>query len=67
MKPIHYTTHCPKCAVIEKKLQRAGIEYDICEDIEVMESKGFVQLPVLEVNEKVLDFVAANKWVGENS
>lgn len=67
MKPILYTTHCPKCTVIEKKLQRAGIEYDICEDIEVMESKGFTQLPVLEVNEKVLDFVAANKWVGENS
>lgn len=67
MKPILYTTHCPKCTVIEKKLQRAGIEYDICEDIEVMESKGFTQLPVLEVNEKVLDFAAANKWVGENS
>lgn len=67
MKPILYTTHCPKCTVIEKKLQRAGIEYDICEDIEVMESKGFTQLPVLEVNEKVLDFSAANKWVGENS
>lgn len=67
MKPILYTTHCPKCTVIEKKLQRAGIEYDICEDIEVMESKGFIQLPVLEVNEKVLDFAAANKWVGENS
>ena len=67
MKPILYTTHCPKCTVIEKKLQRAGIEYDICEDIEEMESKGFTQLPVLEVNEKVLDFAAANKWVGENS
>lgn len=67
MKPILYTTHCPKCTVIEKKLQRAGIEYDICEDIEVMESKGFTQLPMLEVNEKVLDFAAANKWVGENS
>ena len=67
MKPILYTTHCPKCSVIEKKLQRAGIEYDVCEDTEVMESKGFVHLPVLEVNGEMLDFVAANKWVGENS
>lgn len=67
MKPILYTTHCPKCQVIAKKLDKAGIEYDICEDIEVMESKGLVNLPALEVDGEMLDFVSANKWVGEHS
>lgn len=67
MKPILYTTHCPKCQVLTKKLDKAGIEYDVCEDIEVMESKGLINLPALEVNGEMLDFVSANKWVGEHS
>ena len=65
MKPILYTTHCPKCTVLAKKLQKANIEYDICEDTDIMQSKGFTTLPILEVNGENLDFASAIKWVGE--
>ena len=65
MKPVLYTTHCPKCTVLSKKLEKANIEYDICEDTSIMQSKCFTSLPVLEVNGEILDFAAAIKWVGD--
>lgn len=65
MKPVLYTTHCPKCTVLSKKLEKANIEYDICEDTSIMQSKDFTSLPILEVNGEILDFSAAIKWVGD--
>lgn len=58
-----FTTHCPKCKVIEKKLAQKNIEYEMVEDINVMKEKGFKSLPMLEVNGQVFNFVEANKWV----
>jgi glutaredoxin-related protein len=31
---IVYTIHCPACKVLEKKLQKAGIDYGIVDKIE---------------------------------
>ena len=31
-----YTTHCPKCKVVERKLQMANVEYSQSEDIQEM-------------------------------
>ena len=58
-----YTTHCPKCKVIEKKLVQKNIEYTEVEDINVMKEKGFKSLPMLEVDGQIFNFVEANKWV----
>ena len=34
-----YSTHCPKCSVVEKKLQMKGIEFDsLIRKINVMEA-----------------------------
>lgn len=63
-KPILYTTGCPKCKVVSTKLSRAGVEYEICDDIEVMKSKGFTYMPMLEADGKVMDFAEILKWVG---
>lgn len=58
-----FTTHCPKCKVIEKKLAQKNIEYEMVEDINIMKEKGFKSLPMLEVDGQVFNFVEANKWV----
>lgn len=60
-----YTTHCPKCKVLMAKLQQKNITFDVCEDIEIIRTKGFLTVPLLEVDGIVMDFVAANKWVSE--
>lgn len=58
-----YSTHCPQCNALETKLQRAGIEYEICDDREVMLARGFKTAPILETEEGVMNFSQAIKWV----
>lgn len=60
-----YTIDCPKCKILEKKLNDAGITYFVCKDKKTMTSKGFDFMPVLEVDGKYMSFVEAVKWVNE--
>ena len=60
-----YSTDCPKCMVLEKKLNQKGIDFNIVKDQDLMISKGFMSAPMLEVAEKVMDFITANKWINE--
>lgn len=58
-----YSTHCPKCVILEKKLQLNDIDFDVVTDVDLMEQKGFMSLPVLEVDGEEMDFGKAIKWV----
>lgn len=67
MSVVLYSTHCPRCLVLEKKLDEANIEYTLVEDACVMLDKGFSQAPVLEVDGEALDFGQAIKRINENT
>lgn len=59
-----YTTGCSKCKILESKLNEKEIKYDICEDKEVMKSKGFRSVPVLELDDgTILTYGKAVKYV----
>jgi len=66
-----YSTQCPKCRVITKKLEQKNIaftEINCKEDtssIEMLSAKGFKSMPVLQVGDEYFDFMKANKWIGE--
>jgi hypothetical protein len=62
-KIILYSTNCPKCNVLEAKLNQKNIVHEICTDIDIMESKGMMSAPALEVNGELMDFGTAVKWV----
>ena len=62
-----YSTYCPKCKILEKKLDNAKIEYTICDNKELMVQKGFDFMPVLDVDGQVMNFGEAVKWVNERS
>ncbi len=64
-KIILYSTNCPKCNVLEKKLQSKNIDFEICNNVDLMLSKGIQQAPYLEVNNELMDFSKAVKWVNE--
>lgn len=64
-KVILYSTHCPRCLVLTKKLQSARVQYDEINDVEVMKAKGFTEAPKLEVNGVVYDFKEATEWIKE--
>ena len=62
---ILYSTNCPKCNVLEKKLQNKNINFEICNDVDLMLSKGIQQAPYLEIDGELMDFTKAVKWVNE--
>lgn len=63
MKIILYSTHCPKCNVLEKKLKTKNIEYKEVNDVEIMREKGYLTVPILEVNGESMDFKKASDWI----
>ena len=64
MNVILFSTHCPKCHVLESKLKQKNIDYEEVNDIEVMEQRGFTAVPMLEINGVVYDFKQAVEWIG---
>lgn len=65
MEIILYSTHCPRCTVLEAKLKQKNIEYEECNDIEEMLKLGIQEAPQLKVDGKLMTFSEAVKWVNE--
>ena len=60
---ILYSTGCPRCNVIRKKLDAKNISYVVNNSVEDMESLGIANVPVLQVDGELLDFLHANQWI----
>lgn len=68
MEAILFSTGCPRCEVLKKKLQQKGIMFSVPGNDDVMkasEEYGFSTVPQLLVGDKLMDFSAAVKWIGE--
>ena len=59
MNIILYTVDCPKCKVLEKKLNNANISFEVCKDTKLMAGRNISKLPMLEVDGKMLTFKEA--------
>ena len=60
---LYKTPTCPKCKVLCAKMDKKGLQYEVCTDMDEMNRLGFKSVPVLIVDGVQYDFVAANKWV----
>lgn len=60
---ILFTTHCPKCRVLETKLQRKQIVYRECTNIDEMTALGIQSVPYLKVRNELMDFEKANSYI----
>lgn len=60
-----YSTHCPRCDVLEKKLKQKDIEFTINTDFDplFLKEKGFDFLPVLQVEDEFMDYKEAINWM----
>ena len=65
MQVILYSTGCPKCKVLITKLDSKNINYNVVSDINVIVSKGINTVPVLEVDNNLMDFKTAVEWINE--
>ena len=63
MSVILFSTHCPKYYVLEKKLQQKNISYEEVNDTDIMREKGYLTVPVLEVDGTSMNFKEANDWI----
>ena len=60
-----YTTGCPKCKILEKKLDEKGVRYEKITNIDVMKTKGFRLVPMLEIGTELFDFGKAIRYVND--
>ena len=57
------TTHCPRCTVLQKKLDAKNINYVEITDVEEIQSYGVDSVPALVVGKEVIDFQTAVQWI----
>ena len=65
---ILYSSNCPKCKVLETKLNQKNIVFEVKnseEDFQKLFNEGFREMPVLEVDGKKYPFMDAIKVVNE--
>lgn len=60
---ILYSTDCPKCQILKKKLNSKGIEFKEETNVDKMFELNISQVPVLQVEDKLLDFSSAVKYI----
>lgn len=60
---ILYSTGCPKCNVLKRKLDESCTTYTTETDVDKMISLGISSAPALGVDGKILDFKQAIDWL----
>ena len=65
MNVVLYSTGCPQCMVLEKKLEMKGIPYTKSDNFDKVIEAGYLTAPVLEVEGVFMAFGEANKWISE--
>lgn len=58
-----YSTGCSKCIILTKKLDSAGITYEVFDDVDKMIEMGMTTVPMLEVDGKIMNFKEAVDWI----
>lgn len=58
-----YTTDCPQCRMLEAALKNKHMEFETVYGEEPIANKGFHSAPLLEVDDMVMAFPDAVRWV----
>lgn len=65
MRLVLYSTGCPKCTVLKKKLESKNIEFEENNSVDEMMTLGISTVPILKLDSTMMDFATAVKWVNE--
>lgn len=57
---------CGMCKVLKKELETRKIQYEDCQDVEVMQKLGITHTPMLEINGIRYNFKDAISFIREN-
>ena len=62
MKIILYSTGCPRCGVLKKKLAEKNIDYGEVNSVDDMLALGIKEVPMLSVDGNLMNFREAVDW-----
>lgn len=63
MIKLYSNVGCPKCEFIKAKMDSLGLDYESTTDVNEARKLGFQTVPLLEVDNKVMTFPEAVKWL----
>lgn len=63
MIKLYSNVGCPKCEFIKEKMDSLGLDYESTTDVNEARKLGFLTVPLLEVDNKVMTFPDAVKWL----
>ena len=58
---ILYSTGCPKCNILWRRLTNDKIEFTVSNDINKLVEMGFQNAPILQIDDNFIDYVGAMK------
>lgn len=64
---ILYSTNCPMCNVLKQKLDEKHIDYQLETDVDKMQKIGFISVPKLQIDEKIMSFSEALSYINSLS
>lgn len=65
LKIILYSTNCPRCKVIEKRLKDSGYEFETVTDMQEMVKLGLTYSPSVNIDGRFYNFNEMIVWFGE--
>lgn len=60
-----YSNNCPRCIVLKQKLNNANITFQEENDINTMISLCLDEVPVLKIDDKIMNFLEAIDWINK--
>ena len=65
MKVKLYTTHCPKCKILEERLNEKNVKFEITDDMAELQKMNFKSVPNLEIDGKIYNYLEAIKYLNK--
>ena len=65
MKVKLYTTHCPKCKILEERLNEKKVKYEVNDNIEELQKMNFKSVPNLEIDGKIYNYLDSIRYLNK--
>ena len=64
-KVLLYSTGCPRCEILKRKLTEKGVVFETIDDVDEMMKLDILEVPVLYVGGVLMNFGEAIAWVND--
>lgn len=62
---IFYSTDCPRCKILQKKMDDAKLEYTKVTDVDALKDLSITKVPMLSIDGNMCGYADAVKYVNE--